>query len=105
MNVVSLRVFRRNLTELAERAKDGEPIVIRRRDKDVAMLRAATPAEQLHHVGLAEMRFALGRHVRAVERGKRWLVTFHGNPELVLTAATPAPLAGEDQTDAAEEPA
>lgn len=105
MNVVSLRVFRRNLTELAERAKDGEPIVVRRRDKNVAMLRAATPVEQLHHVGLGEMRFSLGRHVRAVERGKKWLVTFHGNPELVLTAPPPAPQTGEGQTEAAEEPA
>ena len=105
MKIVSLRVFRRNLTELAERAKDGEPIVVRRRDKNVAMLRAATPVEQLHHVGLGEMRFALGRHVRAIERGTKWLVTFHGNPELVLTAPPPAPQTGEGQTEAAEEPA
>lgn len=105
MTVVSLRVFRRNLTELAERAKDGEVIVVRRRNTDVAMLRAATEAEQLHHVGLGEMRFALGRHVRAIERGKKWLVTFHGNPELVLTAAPPSPPPAEEQADAGEEPA
>jgi len=100
MHVVSLRVFRRNLTELAERAKDGEVIVVRRRNTDVAMLRAATEAEQLHHVGLGEMRFALGRHVRAVEHGKKWLVTFHGNPELILTAAPLAPSASEGRADA-----
>lgn len=105
MHVVSLRVFRRNLTELAERAKGGEVIVVRRRNTDVAMLRAATEAEQLHHVGLGEMRFALGRHVRAIERGTKWLVTFHGNPELVLTAPPTVSATGTGLTDAGKEPA
>jgi antitoxin (DNA-binding transcriptional repressor) of toxin-antitoxin stability system len=104
MHVVSLRVFRRNLTELAERAKDGEVIVVRRRNTDVAMLRAATEAEQLHHVGLGEMRFALGRHVRAVEHGKKWLVTFHGNPELIFTAAPAAQPTADRQADTGKEP-
>lgn len=38
------------------------------------------------------MRFALGSHVRAIERGKKWLVTFQGNP--VFTAAPPSPQPG-----------
>lgn len=105
MTVVSLRVFRRNLTELAERAKEGEVIVVRRHNTDVAMLRAATEAEQLHHVGLGEMRFALGRHVRGVEHGKKWLVTFHGNPELILTAPPPALAQEEGRAHDGEEPA
>lgn len=100
MKVVSLRVFRRNLTEMAELAKDGEVIVVRRRNTDVAMLRAATKREQLHHVGLGDLRFALGRHVRAVERGTKWLVTFHGNPELIFTAAPPGPSVADSQADA-----
>jgi antitoxin (DNA-binding transcriptional repressor) of toxin-antitoxin stability system len=101
MNVVSVRVFRRNLTELAERAKAGEQIVVRSRSKYRAMLRAATPAEQLHEIGLGEMRFSLGHCFREVKRGKKWVVTFHGTPELVLTAA-PAdltPLKGDEPSE------
>ncbi len=105
MTVVSLRVFRHNLTELAERARDGEVIIVRRRNKNVALLRAATKREQLHHVGLGEMRFALGRHVRAVERGTKWLVTFHGNPELILTAPPSGLAPGDGLAGAGKEPA
>jgi len=97
-SVVSVRVFRRNLTEYAERAKAGEQIVIRSRSKYRAMLRKATPAERLHEIGLGEMRFSLGRCFREVRHGKKWVVTFHGTPELVLTAA-PAELAAEEPDD------
>lgn len=85
MQIVSVRVFRSNLTELAERARDGEQVVVRRRSEHVALLRAATPRERLDRIGLRDMRFSIGRCLRAVEKGHGWLVTFHGTPELVLT--------------------
>lgn len=85
MQVLSVRVFRHNLTELAERAKAGESFIVRRRSEPIALLRAAGPEERLNPIGLREMRFGLGRCLRAVERGESWLVHFHGTPELVLT--------------------
>lgn len=85
MQVLSVRVFRNNLTELAERARAGESFIVRRHATPIALLRAAGPQEQLKPIGLREMRFELGRCLRAVERGESWLVHFHGNPELVLT--------------------
>ena len=85
MQELSVRVFRHNLTELAERAKAGESFIVRRRSEPIALLRAAEPEERLNPIGLREMRFGLGRCLRAVERGESWLVHFHGTPELVLT--------------------
>lgn len=87
MQTLSVRVFRHNLTELAERARAGESFIVRRRGDRIALLRAADPDERLNPIGLREMRFELGRCLRAVERGESWLVHFHGTPELVLTAA------------------
>lgn len=86
MQIVSVRVFRSNLTALAERAMDGEQVVVRRRSQHIALLRAATPREQFDRIGLREMRFGLGRCLRGVENGHGWLITFHGTPELVLTS-------------------
>lgn len=98
MQVLSVRVFRHNLTELAERARGGEAFIVRRRSERIALLRAAGPDERLNPIGLREMRFELGRCLRAVERGESWLVHFHGTPELVLTAAPAA-----DETDSQPE--
>jgi len=89
MQELSVRVFRHNLTELAERAKAGESFIVRRRSEPIALLRAAEPEERLNPIGLREMRFGLGRCLRAVERGESWLVHFHGTPELVLTTVPP----------------
>jgi antitoxin (DNA-binding transcriptional repressor) of toxin-antitoxin stability system len=102
MNVVSVRVFRRNLTELAERALQGETIVVRSRSEYRALLRKATPAERLNEIGLGEMRFSLGRCFREVKRGKKWVVTFHGTPELVLTAP-PAKETGPEADELTED--
>lgn len=101
MQVLSVRVFRHNLTELAERAKAGESFIVRRRSEPIALLRAAGPEERLNPIGLREMRFGLGRCLRAVERGESWLVHFHGTPELVLTNVPldgPGSEASEEET-------
>ncbi len=99
MQVLSVRVFRSHLTELAERARAGESFIVRRRAHHVALLRAAEPHEKLRPVGLREMRFTLGRYLRAVERGESYLVHFHGNPELVLTTV-PADATFVEEADA-----
>lgn len=99
MQELSIRVFRHNLTEFAERARAGESFIVRRRSTPIALLRAAGPQEQLKPIGLREMRFGLGRCLRAVERGESWLVHYHGTPELVLTTVPVDPSADESEEE------
>ena len=99
MQNVSVRSFRANLTEYAERVKGGERFVVRRRGRAMALLRAVSPAEQVREIGLLEVRQRLGYTLRAAERGTSWVVTCHGQPQLMLTPV-PASLL---ETDASEE--
>lgn len=104
MDVVSVRVFRSNLTDFAERAKAGHPVIVRNRGTPVAMLRKATAGERLEPIGLREMRFSLGRCFHAVDRGRSWLVTFHGTPQLVLTRVPAEVLPSASLSDAEDVP-
>lgn len=85
MESVSVRVFRAHLTDYAERASAGEQIVVRRRGRPVALLRAAAPREQLASIGFHQLRASMGRALRAADRGHSWLITYHGNPQLILS--------------------
>lgn len=85
MQNISVRSFRANLTEYAERVKRGERFVVRRRGRPVALLRAVNPEERLREVGLLEVRQRLGHTLRAAEHGTSWVVTCHGEPLLMLT--------------------
>ncbi len=98
MQTVSVRSFRANLTEYAERVKSGERFVIRRRGRAVALLRAVTPEEEVREIGLLEMRLRLGHTLRAAEHGTRWVVTCHGKAQLMLT---PVPAEPGDEDEAA----
>lgn len=93
MLIVDVRAFRANLTEYAERAKAGEMIVVRRRGRRIAVLRAATPEEELREIGLFEIRQHMGHTLRAAERGTKWLVTCHGRGQQLVLTAVPESLA------------
>lgn len=99
MQNISVRSFRANLTEYAERAKLGERFLVRSRGRAVALLRAAPPEEELHEIGLLQLRQRIGHTLRATERGTKWVVTCHGQPQLLLT---PVPAAQTEPSDGSE---
>ncbi len=85
MQTISVRSFRANLTEYADRVNRGERFVVLRRGRAVALLRAVNPEERLREVGLLEVRQRLGHTLRAAEHGTSWVVTCHGQALLMLT--------------------
>lgn len=101
MESVSVRVFRARLADYAELALGGEQIVVRRRGKPVALLRASKPHERTVEIGTRQLRASLGRALRATDHGRTWSVTFHGKPQQLILSPVPDGLvtAASDEED------
>jgi antitoxin (DNA-binding transcriptional repressor) of toxin-antitoxin stability system len=89
MEHISVRNFRANLTDYADRAAAGEEFVIRRRGSPVALLRAAKPAEQVEEITVHRLRTSIGRTLRGTQRGQRWLITYYGIPSQLVLMPVP----------------
>lgn len=99
MRNVPVRAFRANLTDYAARAVAGDEFIVRRHGRAIALLRAPTEAEKVKEIRIHTARAAMGRTLRQAERGRRWLITYRGVGQVILTRAPAGlpPLTRDDQ--------
>ena len=102
--VVTTRELRRDILDLAERAAEGEPIVVMRHGVPVALLRKALPEEDLRRMPIERFRRNIAKSLRQAERQPQ-LITWHGRDSLVLTSLavvlSPVPPALKDDLEEA----
>ena len=85
MRNVPVRAFRTNLTDYAARAVAGDEFIVRRHGRAIALLRAPTEAEKVKEIQIHAVRAAMGRTLRQAQRGRRWLITYRGVGQVILT--------------------
>lgn len=100
--VVTTRELRRDILDLAERAAEGESIVVMRHGVPVALLRKALPEEDLRRMPIERFRRNIAKSLRQAERQPQ-LITWHGRDSLVLTSLavvlSPVPPALKDDLE------
>jgi len=95
--IVTTRELRRDILDLATRARDGEAIVVMRHGQPVALLRKAHPEESMRRLPIETFRRHIARWLRQAEQHPQ-LITWHGRESVVLA---PLPLElMQDQSDA-----
>ena len=82
---VTTRELRRDILDLAERAAEGESIVVLRHGEPVALLRKARPEETMRRMPIERFRRNIAKSLRQAERQPQ-LITWHGRESLVLTS-------------------
>ena len=83
--IVTTRELRRDILDLAERAAEGESIVVLRHGEPVAVLRKARPEENMRRMPIERFRRNIAKSLRQAERQPQ-LITWHGRESLVLTS-------------------
>ena len=83
--MVTTRELRRDILDLAERASEGESIVVLRHGEPVALLRKARPEESMRRMPIERFRRNIARSLRQAEVQPQ-LITWHGRESLVLTS-------------------
>ncbi len=83
--IVTTRELRRDILDLAERASEGESIVVLRHGEPVALLRKARPEETMRRMPIERFRRNIAKSLRQAERQPQ-LITWHGRESLVLTS-------------------
>ena len=83
--IVTTRELRRDILDLAERASEGESIVVLRHGEPVAVLRKARPEEDMRRMPIERFRRNIAKSLRQAERQPQ-LITWHGRESLVLTS-------------------
>ncbi|MEP6468167.1 MAG: type II toxin-antitoxin system prevent-host-death family antitoxin [Chloroflexota bacterium] len=83
--IVTTRELRRDILDLAERASEGESIVVLRHGEPVAVLRKARPEENMRRMPIERFRRNIAKSLRQAERQPQ-LITWHGRESLVLTS-------------------
>ena len=83
--IVTTRELRRDILDLAERASEGESIVVLRHGTPVALLRKARPEENMKRMPIERFRRNIAKSLRQAERQPQ-LITWHGRESLVLTS-------------------
>ncbi len=83
--IVTTRELRRDILDLAERAAEGESIVVLRHGTPVALLRKARPEENMRRMPIERFRRNIAKSLRQAERQPH-LITWHGRESLVLTS-------------------
>jgi len=101
--IVTTRELRRDILDLAERAAEGESIVVLRHGEPVALLRKARPEENMRRMPIERFRRNIAKSLRQAERQPQ-LITWHGRESLVLTslAVVLSPVPPELKTDLEE---
>ncbi len=83
--IVTTRELRRDILDLAERASEGESIVVLRHGEPVAVLRKARPEENMRRMPIERFRRNIAKSLRQAERQPQ-LITWHGRESLVLAS-------------------